>query len=194
MKKIEIEKLFLVNRTKELTKQHIDLISRIKTFKFQSGTESTKRHLKNSHKNYEEEPTSNKVASSFKSMSMTNTNFLIFKPKPACIETNKIPSFLRQRTMPSIKLNKPPKSSSENLDLEKEQTTNSMNGMAKFTNERLSMCCPVLMHARLAFNRFETDCKCRRHLIPFLNDLEYDKLLSIIPSEQLAVVVVVGQR
>lgn len=174
------------------------MIGKIKTFKFQSGTESTKKHLKNSHKNYEEEGTSNKVTGSFKSMSMTNTNFLVLKPKPACIETNKIPSFLRQRTMPSIKLNNPSKLSSENLDhiinLEKGQTTNSMNGMNKFTNERLSMCCPALMHARLAFNRFENDCKCRKHLIPFLNDLEYDKLLSIIPSEQLVVVVIVGQR
>lgn len=197
--------ILLVNRTKQLTKQHIDLIGRIKTLKFQTDKESTKKQLRTSHKNYnEEDTTSNKIASSFKSTSMINTNFLILKPKPTCIDTDQIPSFLRQRTMPMIKTNKsifsssPLKSSFENLDLvnnhEKDQANNSLNNFGKLTNERLSMCCPVLMHARLAFNKFENDCKCRKHLIPFINDLEYDKLLTILPSDQLAVIVIVGQR
>ncbi len=71
--------------------------------------------------------------------------------------------------------------------------SNLIDPLMKYTNERLSMCCPLLMHSRLAFNRFESDCKCRKHLIPLLNDLEYDRLLSVIPTEQLAVVVVVSQ-
>ena len=66
------------------------------------------------------------------------------------------------------------------------------------------MCCPVLLHNRLAFNNktgaFGTDtvsvcseCRCRKQIIPMLNDVEYDQMLRLIPSEQMCVVVCIEE-
>jgi hypothetical protein len=129
----------IVNRTRQLTSKHIDLIGKIKSFKAHACADPNKGPVKlSSHLKSESASALNQIESTFKSTSMINTSFLVLKPKPACIDTTKIPSFLRQQTMPllrasrSVNLPNPPKLSSEGINLDKDQTISSpRNGLMK---------------------------------------------------------------
>ena len=57
--------------------------------------------------------------------------------------------------------------------------------------ENLNMLCPVSLHYRIGFDRHDIECRCRKHFVPFVNDIEYDALIKLLPNEQLAVVCVV---
>jgi len=138
---------------------------------------------------------------------IANTNkFLELKPVPACL---KIPSFYRQRTFPaitdvscnnSIKSKRPQFSNSTELLtkasslLDFKDITDKSPNPFYYTNEHLSMCCPVLLHNRLAFNKNEIDCKCRKQKMPQINDVEYDTLLKLLPPDQLAVIVITDSK
>ena len=215
-----------VNRTKQLTKQHIDLIDRIKQFKLQISRSCEFKQPVAIKKNTDysertkvaaQEEALTTILKSFESMSMlasktsTTTQFLVLKPVPPCIRLNKIPSFYRQRTMPAIITNhscsnlseqkRPPqlfRNSSELLtkssslfDLKDKAVMNPLY----YTNEKLSMCCPALLHNRLAFNnKTGTECRCRKQTIPLINDVEFDALLKLLPREQLAVIVIIDSK
>jgi len=210
-----------VNRTRQLTKQHIDLIDRIKQFKLQikkgngivtSEFKNVMRKNNDPERKAAQEEALNTILKSFDSMSMvaSTTQFLLLKPVPPCIDLNKIPSFYRQRTMPAITntncydVSKPKRhqlfrnsselltKSSSHFDL-KNNTDKAVNSHY-YSNEKLSMCCPALLHNRLAFNKNEVDCKCRRQTIPLINDVEYDTLLSLLPREQLVVIVIIDSK
>lgn len=205
----------MVNRTKQLTKQHMDLIENIKHFKNQVSkgqfTSNSKFKLNSTKKTESErraqEETLNIIANSFKSSSnMTkNLSFLVLKPKPECIDsTHKLPAFYRQHTMPALKVRLVDKGSSDNELSDSEQyiaqreqrnKSGHCKSSIRYSNEKLSMCCPVLLHSRLAFERdMAFECKCRKQSVPLLNDVEYDTILRIIPPEQFAIIVVVDQK
>jgi hypothetical protein len=59
-----------------------------------------------------------------------------------------------------------------------------------FSND-LNLLCPVSVHNKLVHGKLDVECKCRRQTVPFLNDVEFDFLIKLLPVEQLAVVVVV---
>jgi hypothetical protein len=59
-----------------------------------------------------------------------------------------------------------------------------------FSND-LNLLCPVSLHNKLVHGKLDVECKCRRQTVPFLNDVEFDSLMKLLPVEQLAVVVVV---
>ena len=128
------------------------------------------------------------IADSFKSTSLTN-----FPLKPGVAahhrptQSNATPAFYRQRTMPHLNHSKNFfNSPSEILN----ESSIIFEAKGTMTNERLSMMCPVSLHYRLAFDKTDMDCKCRRQTVPFINDVEYDVLLKRLPGDQLAVIAV----
>ena len=130
------------------------------------------------------------IADSFKSTSLTN-----FPLKAAAAvaahhrptQSNATPAFYRQRTMPHLNHSKSFFNSPSEILNENSIIFEVKGGM---TNERLSQLCPVSLHYRLAFDKTDMDCKCRRQTVPFINDVEYDALLKRLPSDQMAVIAV----
>jgi hypothetical protein len=57
--------------------------------------------------------------------------------------------------------------------------------------DEFDVLCPVSLHHKLAFGKFDTDCKCKKFIVPMVNDVEYDYLIRLLPAEQLAVVVII---
>jgi hypothetical protein len=55
----------------------------------------------------------------------------------------------------------------------------------------LDILCPVSLHQKLAFDRYDTECKCKKFAVPLINDVEYDYLIRLLPAEQLSVVVAI---
>lgn len=66
--------------------------------------------------------------------------------------------------------------------------------ISNYSNEKLTMCCPVALHQRLVFNKTDMDCKCRKQVVPLINDVEYDMFLRVVPESQLVVIVVTDYR
>jgi hypothetical protein len=65
------------------------------------------------------------------------------------------------------------------------------NASYLLVNEDLNLMCPVSLHQRLANDKFDVECKCRRTNVPFINDLEFDYFIRLLPVEQLIVIVVI---
>lgn len=130
---------------------------------------------------------------------MTNLNqqILAFKPAPLCINSNKMPSFFRQYTMPNF-ANKSTHNIMNHNEVYHHSSSYALGEITKnakdtpyFTNEKLSLCCPNVLHMKLAFGQSDSECKCRKQIVPLIHDIEYDILLNIIPSEQLVVIAVI---
>jgi hypothetical protein len=115
--------------------------------------------------------------------------------------------FYRQRTMPTFNTSKSfIENSNDNLiDKNNSNYSKINNGIQNVTNDskipvmsnqKLSFLCPVIFHNKLVFSKLEnnTECRCRKQIIPFINDVEYDALLKILPPEQLVVVLITDSR
>lgn len=64
-----------------------------------------------------------------------------------------------------------------------------------FSNEDLNLMCPVSLHDKLAYNRYEVaECRCRKLTMPIVRDLEFDYFIRLLPTEQLVVVVVIDSQ
>jgi hypothetical protein len=57
--------------------------------------------------------------------------------------------------------------------------------------DEFSFLCPVGLHQKIALSRFDSDCKCKKYQVPFIQDLEYDYFIKLLPPEQLTVVVII---
>lgn len=64
------------------------------------------------------------------------------------------------------------------------------NRTSRFVDE-LNILCPISLHHKLALQRFDTECKCKKFAVPMIGDVEFDYLIRLLPSDQLAVVVVI---
>jgi hypothetical protein len=62
------------------------------------------------------------------------------------------------------------------------------------TNDDLNLLCPVNLHFKMAFEKFDHDCRCKKQTVPCLFDLEFDYLMKMLPSDQLAVVVIIDSK
>ena len=55
----------------------------------------------------------------------------------------------------------------------------------------LHLQCPVILHNKIAFNVDNVTCRCSRHMVPLIKDLEFDFFLDILPEEQILVVTII---
>lgn len=63
------------------------------------------------------------------------------------------------------------------------------------SNEDLNLMCPVSLHEKLANNRYDIpECRCRKLHPPQLRDLEFDYFIRLLPTEQLAIVLVIDSQ
>ena len=100
-----------------------------------------------------------------------------------------------KKSHPKINLSnefKPPYTSRPNEIAEKD--IGKINSTRIYTNEELMNLCPVWLHQRMAFNRHDMDCRCKKQFPPFIYDLEYDTSLRVLPTEQLAVITVIDSE
>lgn len=63
-----------------------------------------------------------------------------------------------------------------------------------FSNDDLNLMCPVSLHQKLAFERFDIDCKCRKQNVPLISDVEFDYFLRLVPLDQIIVVVITDSQ
>ena len=61
-----------------------------------------------------------------------------------------------------------------------------------FTNDDLNMLCPVSLHQKLIFDKYDVDCKCKKQIVPLISDIEFDYFLRLVPSEQMIVIAIVN--
>lgn len=106
---------------------------------------------------------SNQTPTTNTTQRMTNLNYLINKRK----------NFLK----------------TDQITMEKSATSTNLKRSLSFEN--LNMLCPASLHFKIGFDRHEFECRCRRHFVPQVGDLEYDALIKLIPPVQLLVVCVI---
>ena len=73
-------------------------------------------------------------------------------------------------------------------------TNNSSSNRFGFTNEELTLMCPVTLHHRIAFERHDIECRCRKQNVPYIHDVEFDYMLKLVPVNQMIIVVIVDSR
>ena len=72
--------------------------------------------------------------------------------------------------------------------------SNSNANRFTFTNEELTLMCPVVLHHRIVFDRHDIECRCRKQNVPFIHDVEFDYMLKLVPVEQLIIVVIIDSK
>ena len=55
----------------------------------------------------------------------------------------------------------------------------------------LHLQCPVILHNKIAFDVNNTTCRCSKHCVPLVRDLEFDFFLDILPEDQILLVAVI---
>ena len=69
--------------------------------------------------------------------------------------------------------------------------SNSATNRFGFTNDELTLMCPVSLHQRIIFDKHDVECRCRKQTVPFIHDVEFDFLMKLVPSDQTIIVVIV---
>ena len=62
------------------------------------------------------------------------------------------------------------------------------------TNNDLNLLCPVSLHLKMAFEKYDHDCRCKKQIVPMIYDLEFDYLMRMLPTQQLAVIVIMDSK
>jgi hypothetical protein len=62
------------------------------------------------------------------------------------------------------------------------------------TNNDLNLLCPVSLHLKMAFEKYDHDCRCKKQIVPLIYDIEFDYILRMIPLNQLAVIVIMDSK
>ena len=55
----------------------------------------------------------------------------------------------------------------------------------------LHLQCPVILHGKIAFDVNTSTCRCSKHIVPLVRDLEFDFFLDILPEDQILLVAVI---
>ncbi|RNA29347.1 hypothetical protein BpHYR1_032044 [Brachionus plicatilis] len=63
-----------------------------------------------------------------------------------------------------------------------------------YTNDDLNLLCPVSLHQKLAFDKYDVDCRCKKQIVPIVNDVEFDHFLRLVPIEQIVVIAVIDSE
>lgn len=63
-----------------------------------------------------------------------------------------------------------------------------------FTNDDLNMLCPVSLHQKLAMEKYDVNCRCKKQIVPIITDVEFDYFLRLVPLEQIIVIAVIDSE